>query len=184
MTETLDLSALADDLIDKESITLPDGRTLRLRQEPDDFASIDDFVDCYGRIVPIQRHREFPTRPDGFDGFARKIRTRDGVYWWQPPDDLRTAKREPMYVEAADGSIHRHPLAVHDPIRTAQQAILDILEHGFVNVGVEVLSDCGSCHRPQVMDSAWIGGVEAVMSREYTLDLLRDLLDQVLNDPA
>jgi hypothetical protein len=179
MMDTLDRSALADDLIDKESITLADGRTLRFRQEPDYGLSIDDF-DCYGRIAPVGRSWERSTRPDGFDGFARKIRTRSDVYWWQPPEDLRTAKREPMYVQAADGSIHRHPQAYRDPIRSLERIVCDLIEYGFVSLGVEVLKDCASCSRPEVIGSAWIGGVEAMSEREHTVDLLADLIHDAM----
>lgn len=183
MSDTLDQSALADDLLDRQSIELPDGRTLRLVENPDYDCQISDF-DCYGRIEFIPRHkRQHSTRPDGFDGFARKVWSHNGeCFWWQPPDDLRTAKREPVYVEDGHGVVHRHPYVFTDPVGTLQRNVADLLTFGFVVVGVEVLSDCESCHRAQVIGSAYIGGVEAMADRDYTLDLVADLVAEALAD--
>lgn len=59
---------------------------------PDEWASIRDDEDWIGKVAECSRggwygHSE---RPKGFDGFARKVCDhRGGVYWWQPPADVR-----------------------------------------------------------------------------------------------
>ena len=184
MPETLDASAIADDLIDRQSVVLPDGRTVRLVEDPDYDWSIDDFADCYGRIEHIRReHRDHPVRPDGFDGFARKVWSHDGeCFWWQPPDDLRTAKRESVYVEDAHGVIHRRPDVFTDPVGSLQRIVIDLLTFGCVILTVQVLEACEACQRPQAIGTASLGGVEAMASRDHMLELVADLVTEALAD--
>lgn len=184
MPETLDSSAIADDLLDRQSVVLPDGRTLTLIEDPDYDWGFSDFADCYGRIAHIRRgDREYATRPDGFDGFARKVWTHDGeCYWWQPPDDLRTAKRENALVEDAHGVIHRHPYAFTDPVRSLQGTVQDLLNFGCVVLTVEVDKACDDCQRPQTIGSASLGGVEAMTGRENMLYIVAELVGEALAD--
>lgn len=183
MSDTLDLSALADDLLDEKTVDLSDGRKLRLSEEPDYFTSIDDY-DCYGKLAHIPRHRrEHPVRPDGFDGFARKVWTHDGeCFWWQPPDDLRTAKRESVYIEAADGTIHRHPEAYRDPVGQMERTVRDLLAYGFLVLRVQVLEACSCCRQERMIGSSVLGGIEAMADRQYMLDMVADLVTEALED--
>ncbi len=183
MPETLDSSAIADDLLDRQSVDLPDGRTVRLVKDPDHDWTFSNFQDCYGRIAHIRRGSQYPTRPDSFDGFARKIWSHDGeCYWWQPPDDFRTAKRENALVEDANGVIHRHPYAFTDPVGSLQRTVQDLLTFGCVILTVQIMEACGGCQRPQVIGSASLGGVEAMTDRQHMVDMVADLVSEALAD--
>lgn len=58
--------------------------------KPDDWGDVSHDEDWIGKVAECSdggwyRHKP---RPDGFDGFARKVRDERGdVYWWQPPAD-------------------------------------------------------------------------------------------------
>lgn len=68
-----------------EWFDLPDGRRARAMIESDD-QSLEDNGDWFGSIHwPERNTRE---RPAGCNGAARKVTTRGGYCWWQPPADL------------------------------------------------------------------------------------------------
>lgn len=70
---------------DGDTETLPDGRVLRLRFEPDQDCSVNDY-ESDGRIEWTRRNDDGAVRPSTMDGSARVIDT-DYPYslWWQPP---------------------------------------------------------------------------------------------------
>ena len=182
MTGTLDLPKLAGDLVDDDSVELDGGRKLRLLQDPDYDVSINDF-DCYGKVEYIEPRRRGQSRPEGFDGFARKIWTHDGsCYWWQPPADLRGAKPTHPIVVDADGVRHVRPDVVIDQIASLGRLVRNILDFGFVCVGVEVIATCDGCHQERVLTTAFVGGVEPLTDREYMVDIVQDLITQALSD--
>lgn len=96
------LSALALDLaneMERRSFTsqpftdwrdLPNGMRVRAKMESDNdrnlFSHRDGSSDCDGQIFWPERHSR--QRPAGCDGSARKLVTRDGYVWWQPPADV------------------------------------------------------------------------------------------------
>lgn len=146
--------ALTDD---GSTFELPDGRTLRLTITPDD---IDPFAehDCYGRVAPVRpdRHTVYAaTRPDGFDGNAEKLWSRD-AYWWQPPTDA------PRRDDPAFGKL--------------RALVRDVLNYGMCVVTVELLDGADAYGRPIVRDVASLGAVEPMLSSEYLAEILADLL--------
>lgn len=86
--------ALWDGLYHNESdsvYTLSDGRKIKLEIIPDD-SNWDRFHEdeFFGQVAPSKAdpYTGYSKRPDGFNGAARKFDTRDGRYWWQPPDGV------------------------------------------------------------------------------------------------
>lgn len=141
--------------------------TVRLRIEPDDiyFTDIAEMGDCYGHTAWPERQTNdygYASRPDGFDGFARKLQLRSDQIWWQPPDDLRKAPR-------------------HDVNEVAGN-VRDILEYGFTAVGIELIETVadsrGNEHRV-VADRAWIGGVEPFADAAYVRTIVSDLFAEL-----
>lgn len=124
---------------DGEIVTLPDGRELRLRIEPDDmWRGLDDDglgqvewgrANLYGRIV----------RPDSFNGHAEILdRSRDSVIWWQPPADLVRGT---------------------DQYARIRQIVRDVCEYGYQIVTLELRRRCECCTSVVVDDVAGIGGI-------------------------
>lgn len=156
------LSSLADD---GDTVELPDGRTLRLRIEPDQDSSAwgEDF---YGEFALVERDRwtgrDLP-RPDNFDGNSEKMQLRDGdPFWWQPP-------RGDYELSAKRGS---------KEFAEFRQAVRDLVEFGFTSVGLELLDGVDAYHRPIVKDAQWLGGVDS-LEGGYLQDVLSDLLAEM-----
>ena len=58
--------------------------------QADEWSDVRDDEDWIGKVAECSRGGWFghSERPEGFDGFARKVRDDRGyVYWWQPPVD-------------------------------------------------------------------------------------------------
>lgn len=131
------IAALTDD---GDVFELADGRSLRLRIADDQDASINDY-DCYGKVEWIQRGRHQAPRPSGFDGKARKLWGSSDPFWWQPWDG-----------------------ATDEQIAEAAERIKELAEYGFKLVGLELretLLDGRKFEHTIVVDTAWIGGVDA-----------------------
>lgn len=158
---TLTPDDIAADLTDDgDTFDLCDGRTLLLRIESDDASPLDD-ADWFGAVSPIDTWRDSRApRPAGFDGRARKLRPRDGVYWWQPPADVPD-----------------------ETIPAMERSLLDLLDYGYSSVGVilkETVEDSrGNAHSVTV-DAAWIGGVEPFPDPDYLATLVADLVAELL----
>jgi len=73
-----------------DALELPGGYTVRAKIEPDCDSNLEDSGDWYGRIEwdRTPRYNTQPQRPASMNGAARKIQTRDGATWWQPPADV------------------------------------------------------------------------------------------------
>jgi hypothetical protein len=69
-----------------KSLELDGGYTVRAKLMPDYDSNLEDSGDWYGKLEASPRNSR--ARPAGFDGAARKIDTRNGPIWWQPPADL------------------------------------------------------------------------------------------------
>jgi len=144
------LAEIASVLDDEKPYTLADGRVLRLRVEPDYQTELNDF-DYLGRVEPVQPDRYYyayphAERPQGFDGSARIIRTRDSSYWWQPPTDYEKCDR-----------------SVRDAIyRTA----CEVLMYGYAVYIVEVCDGQDAYGRLIVRDVASMGGIEPCLSQK------------------
>lgn len=150
------IQSVATDLAHHDEVTLPDGRIVRFKEEPDWGTSIDDFVDCYGKVSHIGKWDDRPQRPDDFDGRARIVRSVHDRYWWQPPQDL------------AD-----------EYLNNTLRLVSEILEWGFYVYVVEVLELCGSCGRPEVTDTFAMGGMEPMMDMSNRIDVISDLLREL-----
>lgn len=135
---------------------LPDGRTLRLRIEPDTDSSVNDY-DCYGKTSQYAydyvRDSHAP-RPDGFDGNAEKIEVDRGYWvWWQPPKDIpRSSEHFPKF----------------------RQNVIDLLQMGFMSVGLEVLDGTDAYNQSIVVETQWLGGVDTT-ENGYLAEILSDL---------
>lgn len=85
---TIDYTALAA-LLDYERwskpVDLDDGYSVRVKLEPDTDSQLED-SDCFGTIHWPERNSR--ARPSVCNGAARKIDTRQGPVWWQPPTDV------------------------------------------------------------------------------------------------
>lgn len=120
-----------------------DGITYNVRIVPDHFTNINDDFDCYGQFEWGQRdpYTGGPRRPDGFDGGALKLDTRDGPIWWQPFDGYHQMDR--------------------DAQRTARQQMQDLLEFGFVEVVVERRGTCPCCGNTEILGMSSLHGIES-----------------------
>lgn len=163
MTEDATRALLAELTDDRDTVDLPDGRTVRLVIEHDPDTTLigegADF-DCYGKLEwrdMTDRYGEghWPARPDGFDGNAEVLcaPSSDPV-WWQPAEGS-PARGTREFVEMRRG-------------------MLELLEFGFRCVGIEVLETCDCCDVTSVRGSAWIGGVDDATG-DYLQHLLVDL---------
>jgi hypothetical protein len=88
MTDTIDVcQALAKRVMDgtpKGWLGLPSNARVSAHSTIDEDTTLDD-GDCFGTFADVRGQ----VRPKGFDGAARKVRTRGGLLWWQPPADLK-----------------------------------------------------------------------------------------------
>ena len=167
MMTTDEVSTLLTELTDdRDTVELPDGRTVRLRIEHDPDTRLigegADF-DCYGKLEwRDTRDRwgegHWPARPDGFDGNAEVLcaPSSDPV-WWQPAEGS-PARGTREFVEMRRG-------------------MLELLEFGFQQVGLEILETCDCCDVTSVRGSAWIGGVD-----DATGDHLQELIGELFAD--
>lgn len=135
-----DLASLTDD---NDTFELEDGRVLRLKVETDPFTSIMDEqgegVWC-GRLewdAGRTNDYGYRRRPDGFTGRAEVIhRDRDARLWWEAPADV-----------VIGSDVHR----------SLRQTIRDLLEYGYVQVGLVL-----ECEHGGELSSAWLGGCDSV----------------------
>lgn len=156
-----DLSALTDD---GDTVELDDGRTLRLRIEPDlDTDPFTDNPDFYGRIGhgAIDRDTGRERRPDGFDGAAHKLDVIDGRVWYQPPTgDYAIAPEH--YAEW---------LAF----------VSELYSYGCKIVTVELLDGEDHYGRAIVRDAASLGGIDS-LDNGYVHDVVTDLVSELALD--
>lgn len=155
----IDVSGLRDD---GDTVTMPDGRMLRLKVTGDEHASINNY-DSDGKIEYVRDRRNDygypPQRPAGFDGAAVKIS--DGSIWWQP----------------CEGAVYETPEA----FRRDKQRIADLCEFGFVVVTLELCDGTDAYGRPIVVKAESLGGNEwDCMSEPYGAELVADLVTELL----
>jgi hypothetical protein len=134
-------------------LDLDDGSRVRVRIEGDHDSKLSDYGDSFGRVQE-SRGRD---RPEGFDGAARKIDSRQGPLWWQPPADV-----------AKDAAVLA---SVEERVRGYY------LEHwSFIGVVVKVESaPCPHCgERRAATDSLW--GIESDYDEGYIAEVIGDCL--------
>lgn len=67
-------------------LTLDSGHSVRAKLVPDYDTLLEDNGDWFGALYHSPRNSR--SRPSECNGAARKIDTRDGAIWWQPPKDV------------------------------------------------------------------------------------------------
>jgi len=160
------LADIVDDLAeDGDCHDLDDGRTLRLRIQPDE--DFDPFLetDHYGDIVHVEdrslRNRETGRyeRPARFDGNAEKLdASRSDQVWWQPP---------------ADGPKRGTP-----EFAAFRTFVEELLQRGCYVVTVEVLCGEDAYGHPIVVDVASLGGIDS-FADGYLATIVTDLISDL-----
>lgn len=142
-----------------------DGRIFRLRIEPDECSQgfPDEHGEVYGRFAWVNTSRycdhEHDERPDGFTGNAEILCTRGGdPIWWEPYDIDRRSEH----------------------FREYRQNVLDILEYGWLLIGLEELGPEDFYGRPAVLNAAWLSGVEPFMNADYVQMIVSDLYAELV----
>jgi hypothetical protein len=134
------MQVLEIDLKDNgDTYTLPSGKVLRLRIEPDDYDTVADEEDFYGKVEWSEG------RPSHFDGNSEVIMTSSRGWdsqrlWWQPPTDVKR------------GTEQFTNLRTH---------LSDALKYGYVCVFVELCEGSDYYGADIVKDVEVIGGVMA-----------------------
>lgn len=150
---SLDLSTLTND---GDTLELADGRTLRLRFEPDPDSSINDY-DSDGRVEWTRNNDYGAVRPDGFTGRARILEKHLGSsLWWEPYEDL-----------------------TEDQIRSEEFRIHQLVEYGFNVVFLELCDGEDAFGRPVVKEYETLGMVEWDASGAYLKDILEGMLAEM-----
>ena len=144
--------------------TLPDGRVLRLRFEPDQTHSVNDY-ESDGRIEWTRRNDYGAVRPSTMDGSARVIDT-EWPYdlWWQPPG------KEIIGDTPWDD----------DTMRREAARVADLVRYGFQGVILELCQGADAYGRPVVVGVASLWGIEWDISADYLAEVVSDLAAEVL----
>lgn len=138
------------------------GITLRLCVTPDQDHSIDNDGDWFGKVAWCDHTRDlsgYSRRPEGFNGRARKLWTQHDAYWWQPPDDV-----------------------TDENLDTLQSTLVDLMNYGWNGYIVEVLRGEDAYHRPIVIGTAGLWGVECFAEPSYIRSFVPDLIHEALAD--
>jgi hypothetical protein len=149
---SIELEQLKDD---GDTIELPDGRKLRVRIQPDEGVSINDFPDCYGETAWMSHDRQ---RPDTFTGAAEVLK-HDYPHrlWWQPPADV--VRGTPQFAKL-------------------RRLVLELLEFGFCYVALELLEGEDAYRRPIVVKVESLSGIDSVADG-YLQEVLGELREQL-----
>lgn len=125
------------------------------------------YDDVYGRFCwPGPDYRNgygYQHRPDGFDGAARKLTTRDGYVWWQPPADV-----------------------TGDHLAQLEERVRAYFTEQWWHVGVVVTYStiCACCGRASEQARASLWGVESDCGEDYMLEILEDLIEESVASKA
>lgn len=139
------------------TMTLPNGRILRLKEQPDEHTTVHDFADNYGEVALVAHNNDTgfrKPRPSTFDGKARIIRTYDGEYWWQPPDDY-----------------------TDEMLTITLNVLTDVLSYGFREYTLELCEGADAYRRPIVIGYATMAGIEPFITPHDLSWLLHDLFN-------
>lgn len=149
------------------TITYPDGRSVRLSVDQDEYTSVVDESDPYGWVGVLAWDRgtdEYGRpgrRPAGMTGAAAVVH-RDGAYrvWHEPPADIRSDA-------AAVASLRGY--------------VRDLLDCGYSVVTVELAGpDTDAYGRPVVHYVASLSSVGLVGTADESADHLRDVVAELL----
>jgi len=82
------------------------GRTWEMTLESDECSSImdGDDGDWFGQLEWVDDRNDYPRRPHGFNGRARKLGPNQGheAVWWQPPADVADDQLNAMAATISD----------------------------------------------------------------------------------
>jgi hypothetical protein len=153
---TLDLSSLQDD---GDTLTLDDGRVLRLKIMPDEDASINDY-ESDGRIELTRDDRDWSpsrtVRPADFSGRSRIIMRDNGhSLWWEPYSEL-----------------------TEDQIREEEPRIRELVTYGFKGVILELCEGTDFYGRYVVQNVASLWGIDS-FANGYLTEVVRELADEL-----
>lgn len=144
---------------DRAEHPLADDVAVRVRLEPDDMTTLDDWGDCYGTFEFVNDRYGQGQRPSGFDGNAEKLCANGGdPMWWQPPADVK--RTDPSFAEF-------------------RRIVLELLEFGWVGVIVERLEGEDDYGHGIVRDHASLWGIESMVKPDYLAEVIDDLLVEV-----
>jgi hypothetical protein len=134
-------------------VAIGDGYTVRAKLEYDQDAQLEEDGDWFGSIHCARDSRQ---RPAECDGSARKLPTRDGATWWQPPKDVVS---DPTSLAKLEGRVRGYFLG----------------EWAYVGLIVEVTAPpCDKCgERKSDMASVWAIESDA---GEYFAEVILDLV--------
>jgi hypothetical protein len=151
------VNELGDLLKDGDLLKLDNGRTLRLRMEPDFDASINDY-DSDGTVEWTHNDwNGWNHRPALFTGRARKLETEHGSsLWWEPCADL-----------------------TEEQITAEFPLIRALARFGFQRVILELLDGTDAYGRPIVVQVASLSGIEWDADDGYIQDVVADLLSEL-----
>lgn len=143
------------ELVQRRSLDLANGYSLKLTSSPDDCSTIDDF-ETYGKCLWSDGRQ----RPPGFDGSAEVLdRSRGSRLWWQP---------------------YREGKQVYTDCRFA---VSEIIEYGLyvytASLHGPALDSAGYNHIV-CLASESIGAVEPLLVDTQLLPLIDDLLYSLL----
>jgi hypothetical protein len=168
----MDYREIAETLVDREAVTLPNGDVLRFRQGSDEHTELNDF-DYLGRTewVRASNVTGCHTRPAGMDGCAEILaHDRGNVLWWQPPvfsrEDRRQWHTDAEYARAVRGMVR------------------DVVAYGFATYTVELCRGTDAYGRAVVVDVASLGGIEPFADRAYMVETVGELVSEVLAEVA
>jgi len=157
--------AFADALdFDRWSEWLPAGKKgvqARVKLAPDYDSRLEDSGDWFGTIHFEGRHSS-RQRPSGCNGAARKITTRDGYLWWQPPADV---------------------LANPEALASLEKRVRGYYgeQWDYVGVVLEVKGPACSCCTERKTYHASLWGIESDAG-DYFAEVLRDLSAEAFAD--
>ena len=160
--ETTTIKELAHNVVlyGEAGYDLPNGTTLRLREEPDNDTSLNDW-DCYGKVEWLSGYGS-RNRPEHFNGMAEIMRTHRENYWWQPPSFDKQS-----IAQWYSDSEYRNSL---------RNQVREILDFGFRVLILEVCSGEDAYGNPIVKDYTTIGGVEPLIDDTTTEGYVYDMI--------
>lgn len=143
--------------LDSATYELSDGRQIKLEIVQDDIG-LEEF-DFYGEIKPYTQnvYTGRSARPDGFNGAARKIDTRDGFVWWQPPADVLNSP---------------------ETVETLRKLVQGWYHEDWYYVGIVVQIDnaCFKCGKLSNAGMASLWGIESNSGNDFMKETIKELI--------
>jgi hypothetical protein len=137
---------------------MPDGRSLRLRVELDDWAQPGD-DDFHGSFAPVDHRTNaygYSRRPDGFDGNSEKLWVgRSDEVWWQPPKN--------------------GPKRGTPEFDVFRRNVRDLMEFGYQVMTVELVDGADCYGRGTVLAAESLCGIEPYADAGYRREIVAEL---------